>query len=232
MSVLTRGKTQVTTNINKSLRRYIFFQGKKHIIPSSQIFSYTINSFIFYIPLDRADKGKEQTMKKLIVTAILGAIAVSSMACPECDGCFGNHYGFCSEAEAVEQAEPIEKPKKEPKKEKKYFWMPLGEFEITAYCGGTCCSSGTGITASGNVAEEGKTIGVDPDIIPLGSKVKIVFADGTEHVYRADDTGSAINGNIIDLYMGTAESGGHERALQFGRQTCKVYIRELNDERN
>ena len=178
-------------------------------------------------------------MKKLIViSAILGAIAVSSMACPECDGCFGNHYGFCSEAEAVEQAEsieqaePIEKPKKEPKKEKKHFWMSLGEFEITAYCGGTCCSSGTGITASGNVAEEGKTIGVDPDIIPLGSKVKIVFADGTEHVYRADDTGSAINGNIIDLYMGTAESGGHEKALQFGRQTCQVFIEELNEPRN
>lgn len=173
-------------------------------------------------------------MKKLIViSALLGALAVSSMACPECDGCFGNHYGFCSEAEAVAPAEPKqEEPKKEPKKEKKHFWMPLGEFEITAYCGGTCCSSGTGITASGNIAEEGKTIGVDPDIIPLGSKVKIVFSDGTEHVYRADDTGSAINGNIIDLYMGTAESGGHEKALQFGRQTCKVYIQELNDERN
>ena len=167
-------------------------------------------------------------MKKLIViSALLGALAVSSMACPECDGCFGNHYGFCSEAEAVETAQPTEEPKKEPKKEKKHFWMPLGEFEITAYCGGTCCSSGTGITASGNIAEEGKTIGVDPDIIPLGSKVKIVFSDGTEHVYRADDTGSAINGNIIDLYM---ES--HEEALVFGRQTCKVYIRELNDERN
>ena len=167
-------------------------------------------------------------MKKLIViSAILGAIAVSSMACPECDGCFGNHYGFCSEAEAVEHAQPTEEPKKEPKKEKKCFWMSLGEFEITAYCCGTCCSSGTGITASGNVAKEGKTIGVDPDIIPLGSKVKIVFSDGTEHVYRADDTGSAINGNIIDLYM---ES--HEAALVFGRQTCKVYIQELNNERN
>ena len=193
------------------------------------MFFHTHHKFLYFlIPLDRADKGKEQTMKKLIViSALLGALAVSSMACPECDGCFGNHYGFCSEAEAVEQAEPIEKPKKEPKKEKKYFWMPLGEFEITAYCGGTCCSSGTGITASGNVAEEGKTIGVDPDIIPLGSKVKIIFEDGTEHVYRADDTGSAINGNIIDLYM---ES--HEDALVFGRQTCKVYIRELNDERD
>ena len=231
MSVLTRGKTKVTTNINKSLEDYIFSRQNTHNSFLVKMFFHTHhNSFIFYIPLDRADKGKEQTMKKLIViSAILGAIAVSSMACPECDGCFGNHYGFCSEAEAIEPAEPIEKPKKEKvqKKEKKYFWMSLGEFEITAYCGGTCCSSGTGITASGNTAEEGKTIGVDPDIIPLGSKVKIVFADGTEHVYRADDTGSAINGNIIDLYM---ES--HEDALVFGRQTCKVYIRELNDERN
>ena len=138
------------------------------------------------------------------------------------------------EAEApVEEVEPVKEEelvKEEPAEET--FWIDLGEFEITAYCSGTCCSSGTGITASGNVAEEGKTIGVDPDIIPLGSKVKIVFADGTEHVYRADDTGSAINGNIIDLYMGTAESGGHEKALQFGRQTCQVFIEEVNEPRN
>ena len=122
-----------------------------------------------------------------------------------------------AEPEPVKEEDPVEET----------FWIDLGTFEITAYCSGTCCSSGTGITASGNPAVEGETIGVDPDIIPLGSKVKIVFADGTEHVYRADDTGSAINGNIIDLYM---ES--HEDALVFGRQTCKVYIQELNDERN
>ena len=126
------------------------------------------------------------------------------------------------EAEPVKEEEPVNE---EPVEET--FWMNLGSFEITAYCSGTCCSSGTGITASGNPAVE-----VDPDIIPLGSKVKIVFTDGTEHVYRADDTGSAINGNIIDLYMGTAESGGHERALQFGRQTCRVYVEEINEPSN
>ena len=170
-------------------------------------------------------------MKKLIIISVLlGAFAVSSMACPECDGVFGNHYGFCSEAESVVVEEPVEEPKpvEKPKKVQKYFWMPLGEFEITSYCSGTCCSSGTGITASGRPAIEGKTIGVDPDIIPLGSKVKIVFADGTEHIYSADDTGSAIHGNIIDLYAGN----DHQSALNFGRQKCQVYIRELNDERN
>ena len=105
--------------------------------------------------------------------------------------------------------------------------MDLGSFEITAYCTGTCCSSGTGITASGTVATVGRTIGVDPDLIPLGSTVKIFFQDGTEHIYKAEDTGSAIQGNIIDLLC---ES--HESALQFGRQTCRVYVEEINEPRN
>lgn len=123
-----------------------------------------------------------------------------------------------AEPEPVNEEEPIEE---------KTFWMDLGSFEITAYCTGTCCSSGTGITASGTVATVGRTIGVDPNVIPLGSAVKIVFRDGTEHIYKAEDTGSAIQGNIIDLLL---ES--HESALQFGRQTCRVYIEEINGPRN
>ena len=126
------------------------------------------------------------------------------------------------EAELVKEEEPV---KEEPVEET--FWMDLGSFEITAYCTGTCCSSGTGITASGTVATVGRTIGVDPDLIPLGSTVKIVFQDGTEHIYIAEDTGSAIQGNIIDLLLGS-----HEEALQFGRQTCRVYIEEINGPRN
>lgn len=107
------------------------------------------------------------------------------------------------------------------------FWLDMGTFEITAYCTGTCCSSGTGITASGQPATVGRTIGVDPDVISLGAKVKIIFADGSEHEYIAEDTGSAIKGNIIDLLMNS-----HEEALKFGRQTCRVYIEEVNDPRN
>lgn len=122
-----------------------------------------------------------------------------------------------AEPEPVNEEEPVEET----------FWIDLGAFEITAYCSGTCCSSGTGITASGTVATVGRTIGVDPDLIPLGSTVKIVFQDGTEHIYKAEDTGSAIQGNIIDLLC---ES--HESALQFGRQTCRVYVEEINEPRN
>ena len=126
------------------------------------------------------------------------------------------------EAELVKEEEPV---KEEPVVET--FWMDLGNFEITAYCTGTCCSSGTGITASGTVATVGRTIGVDPDLIPLGSTVKIIFQDGTEHTFIAEDTGSAINGNIIDLLLDS-----HEEALQFGRQTCQVFIEEVNEPRN
>ena len=123
------------------------------------------------------------------------------------------------------EAEPEPVNEEEPVKET--FWMDLGSFEITAYCTGTCCSSGTGITASGTVATVGRTIGVDPNVIPLGSTVKIVFQDGTEHIYKAEDTGSAIQGNIIDLLVSS-----HSEGIQFGRQTCRVYIEEINEPRN
>ena len=169
---------------------------------------------------------RKHALMAFVVAGLISSIAVTDYCSAVTEPAEEVKPKVTVEAEA--EPEPVNE--EEPVKET--FWIDLGTFEITAYCSGTCCSSGTGITASGNPAVEGKTIGVDPDIIPLGSKVKIVFADGTEHVYRADDTGSAINGNIIDLYMGTAESGGHEKALQFGRQTCQVFIEEVNEPRN
>lgn len=108
-----------------------------------------------------------------------------------------------------------------------FFWMDYGTYEITAYCGCTYCASGTGYTASGTLATEGRTIGVDPQIIPLGTTVRIEFENGTQREYVAEDTGSAIKGQIIDLYFNS-----HQDALNFGRQKCQVYVKEMNDERN
>lgn len=59
---------------------------------------------------------------------------------------------------------------------------------------------------------EGRTVGVDPDVIPLGSKIKI---DG--HTYIAEDTGS-FNGRIIDVYV-----SDHSK---FYRKYTEVYILE------
>lgn len=93
----------------------------------------------------------------------------------------------------------------------------IAEFDITAFCACEyCCGSNAdGITATGTKATEGRTISVDPDVIPLGSKVYIEDYG----CYVAEDTGSAIKGHIIDMYMVS-----HEAALQFGRQHKDVYI--------
>lgn len=73
-------------------------------------------------------------------------------------------------------------------------------FKITAY--GADCQGCTGYTYTGTVPAVDRTIAVDPDVIPLGSTVLI---NGKEYI--AEDTGGAIKGNIIDMYVGTeAES--------------------------
>ena len=153
-------------------------------------------------------------MKKLIViSALLGAIAVSSMACPECDGCFGNHYGFCSEAEAVAPAEATEEPKGEDEDELVY----AGNFKLTFYCPcSSCCGENAqGITASGTVATEGRTVSADPNILPLGTRI---YIDGYGELV-VEDTGSAINGNVLDIFLNS-----HESCLQEGVQYKNVYI--------
>lgn len=90
-------------------------------------------------------------------------------------------------------------------------------FTATAYCGCRKCNGKwTGQpTASGTGYKAGRTIAVDPKVIPLGSRVEINGKGG----YIAEDTGSAIKGNIIDIYFNT-----HSEALQFGRRKVNVKI--------
>lgn len=79
-----------------------------------------------------------------------------------------------------------------------------------------------GITASGTKAEPG-TVAVDPSVIPLGTKLYIASTDGSPDYGFATalDTGGAIKGNRIDLFM---ESNSD--ANNFGIRQVKVYILE------
>lgn len=91
----------------------------------------------------------------------------------------------------------------------------IGKFTISYYCPcEKCCGKSNGITASGTRAREGKTISVDPSVIPLGTEVII---DG--HEYTAEDTGAGIVGNHIDMFV---ES--HEKALQLGVRSAEVFV--------
>lgn len=71
-------------------------------------------------------------------------------------------------------------------------WQYIGEFKITFYW----LSENGRSTSTGAIATEGRTIAVDPSVIPYGTEVLI---DG--HVYIAEDCGGAVKGNVIDIFV-------------------------------
>lgn len=84
----------------------------------------------------------------------------------------------------------------------------------TPYCNTGC----TGITATGiNVGSNpnAKVVSVDPNIIPLGSKL---YVEGYGYAV-AGDTGGAIKGNHVDLLVPNTET-----AVSWGRRTVKITI--------
>lgn len=92
----------------------------------------------------------------------------------------------------------------------------LGEFTITHYCDCyECCLKEDGITFTGTQATEGRTIAVDPSIIPLGSTVII----GNKE-YIAEDIGGAIKQKRIDIFI-----SDHQRALDLGVIEKGVYLK-------
>ena len=81
-------------------------------------------------------------------------------------------------------------------------------FEATAYC-----YTGNR-TYTGTWPSRG-TIAVDPEVIPLGTRLHIEgYGEGI-----AEDTGGAIRGEIIDLYM-----LDRNEALSWGRRQVEVRI--------
>lgn len=83
------------------------------------------------------------------------------------------------------------------------FGASLGEFKLTAYCGCRKCNGKwTGQpTALGTGYEHGRTIAVDRRVIPIGTWVYINIPGEGWQKFRAEDTGSAIKGNRIDIYV-------------------------------
>lgn len=97
----------------------------------------------------------------------------------------------------------------------------LDEFTLTAYCPGRCCCGkwASGYTATGTWATEGRTIAVDPKVIPYGSRVLLIWPDGTQREYIAEDCGGGVNGNHIDVFF-----NDHQAARVFGVQSAMAYL--------
>ncbi len=98
---------------------------------------------------------------------------------------------------------------------KRYPYSYYIDVIATAY-GGELFS---GLTYTGKQVEVGM-IAVDPDFIPLGSKVYVVGDYGDYGVCYAEDTGSKVIGKSIDIYMGN----DMELMKEFGRREMRVYI--------
>ncbi len=81
----------------------------------------------------------------------------------------------------------------------------------TAYCQ-------TGRTASGLHVRPG-IVAADPTLLPLGSIVEILEPNDVGGAYTVADTGAAIKGAALDIYMRDCQ-----QARRFGRKKVSVWV--------
>lgn len=96
--------------------------------------------------------------------------------------------------------------------------VSLGTYTLYAYCPcPKCCGQWSGgLTASGTVPEEGRTVAADWDVLPAGTEL---YIEGVG--WRVvEDTGAGIDGQALDIYMDS-----HADALRFGVQEMEVWQR-------
>ena len=86
----------------------------------------------------------------------------------------------------------------------------LGIFQITGYYG-------NGKTNSGTWPKADHTIAADTNVLPMGTKV---FVNNT--VYTVEDIGSAVKGNLIDIYYNSYEEAFGVTAL--GHRFAEVFV--------
>lgn len=168
----------------------------------------------------------KKTLVKLSVSILLGL----SM--------FNVEMATCQDVSitSVEQVEPQLKPMPENLGRDRYYiensanekmWLEeekqaryIGDFEISFYCSCEICN-GTWTNqpcANGEPLQDGVTCAVDPNVIPLNSYIEI---DGIG-VRKAQDTGSYIKGNRIDVFL-----DDHNKCLEYGRKyDVKVYMQK------
>ncbi|MGE0445366.1 MAG: 3D domain-containing protein [Vicinamibacterales bacterium] len=89
------------------------------------------------------------------------------------------------------------------------------QFQATAYCKGQTTASGVGVRTGIAAA--------DRTLLPVGSVIAVT-TDNTRYngVYTVMDTGPAVQGRIIDLYMWSCKE-----ALAFGRKDIQVEVLRL-----
>jgi 3D (Asp-Asp-Asp) domain-containing protein len=91
-----------------------------------------------------------------------------------------------------------------------------GRYVATAY-------SVTGITASGEWTHL-HVVAADPDILPIGSRVKVTHAGKYSGEYVVADTGAKIQGRKLDIYM-----PNEPECKRFGVKKVRVSVVSVGD---
>lgn len=94
--------------------------------------------------------------------------------------------------------------------------VPNGVYQATAY-------AQSGVTASGELTHR-HVVAADPDILPLGSRIRIRRAGRYSGEYVVADTGAKIQGRRLDIYMPSEAA-----CRKFGRKAVRVKVIQLGD---
>jgi 3D (Asp-Asp-Asp) domain-containing protein len=70
-------------------------------------------------------------------------------------------------------------------------------------------------------------VAADPKVLPLGSKVEVQGAGEHSGTYVVEDTGPAVKGHELDLYV-----PDDREAKRFGRKDVEVKVLERGDGRD
>ncbi len=131
-------------------------------------------------------------------------------------GLFEPDLFFLQQDELSEKEEKIVVGKvKEVEKEVDWFY-----FVASGYSANDSIQGTDSTTATGSEVRQG-IIAVDPDIIPLGSRIKIKNMG----VFIAEDTGGKIKGNRLDIFFDSKKE-----AKDFGRKGVWIRILDGNEE--
>src|SRR5262245_43247343 len=102
-----------------------------------------------------------------------------------------------------------------PKHQRRRSPIRLGTFSVRAYTHYHSSGATPNKTATGTDPVAGRTVAVDPRVIPLGSKIHIEGVG--ERI--AEDTGGKIRGRRLDLFLPSVEA-----CRQFGIQMQEVRL--------
>jgi len=91
-----------------------------------------------------------------------------------------------------------------------------GTYVATAY-------AQTGITSSGQYTHR-HVVAADPDVLPLGSRIRIRGAGSYSGEYVVADTGARIEGHKLDIYMPSMKE-----CRRFGVKRVKVDVVSVGD---